>query len=303
MPRSASSVTDSPGDERSEHLGPDQNPGGQEQDDLREPGRAAGPPAPGPLRPPRPRSAASPVPWQDPCDLRPPCRGRASHGGYWLRSRTVSVLGDVEMAELGRRPAVPCAGPCPAPATPPGTRPGDRRRWPSWRRSPPAGCRSSSRSATGGCSPRRSPSSAARRRDGDDLAAAPITGLTVQLCGDAHLLNFGVFASPERDAGVRHQRLRRDAAGPVRVGPQAPAPPASCSPGGPTASARPSRRAAAGGRRGVPRRDRRASPGWGRSRLVRARDGRRRDPRAALRPGPAHRRAARSAGARQHTPA
>ena len=31
-----------------------------------------------------------------------------------------------------------------------------------------------------------------------DLAAVPNTGLTVQLCGDAHLLNFGVFASPER---------------------------------------------------------------------------------------------------------
>ncbi|MFJ8011456.1 DUF2252 domain-containing protein [Streptomyces sp. NPDC096339] len=31
-----------------------------------------------------------------------------------------------------------------------------------------------------------------------DLAAGPDTGLTVQLCGDAHLLNFGMFASPER---------------------------------------------------------------------------------------------------------
>ncbi|MFF2656250.1 DUF2252 domain-containing protein [Kitasatospora sp. NPDC058032] len=31
-----------------------------------------------------------------------------------------------------------------------------------------------------------------------DLAAVPETGLTVQLCGDAHLLNFGVYASPER---------------------------------------------------------------------------------------------------------
>jgi len=31
-----------------------------------------------------------------------------------------------------------------------------------------------------------------------DLAAAPHTGLTVQLCGDAHLLNFGLFGSPER---------------------------------------------------------------------------------------------------------
>ncbi|MEV7616945.1 DUF2252 domain-containing protein [Streptomyces sp. NPDC089799] len=31
-----------------------------------------------------------------------------------------------------------------------------------------------------------------------DLASTPHTGLIVQLCGDAHLLNFGVFASPER---------------------------------------------------------------------------------------------------------
>jgi uncharacterized protein (DUF2252 family) len=31
-----------------------------------------------------------------------------------------------------------------------------------------------------------------------DLAAAPSTGLTVQLCGDAHLVNFGLFGSPER---------------------------------------------------------------------------------------------------------
>ncbi|MBR7835139.1 DUF2252 domain-containing protein [Actinospica durhamensis] len=31
-----------------------------------------------------------------------------------------------------------------------------------------------------------------------DLAATPTSGLTVQLCGDAHLANFGLFASPER---------------------------------------------------------------------------------------------------------
>ena len=31
-----------------------------------------------------------------------------------------------------------------------------------------------------------------------DLAGTPRCGLTVQLCGDAHLLNFGVYASPER---------------------------------------------------------------------------------------------------------
>ena len=31
-----------------------------------------------------------------------------------------------------------------------------------------------------------------------DLSATPNSGFTVQACGDAHLLNFGVFASPER---------------------------------------------------------------------------------------------------------
>lgn len=31
-----------------------------------------------------------------------------------------------------------------------------------------------------------------------DLATTPVTGLQVQLCGDAHLLNFGIFATPER---------------------------------------------------------------------------------------------------------
>jgi hypothetical protein len=31
-----------------------------------------------------------------------------------------------------------------------------------------------------------------------DLAASPRTDMDVQLCGDAHLFNFGVFASPER---------------------------------------------------------------------------------------------------------
>ncbi len=31
-----------------------------------------------------------------------------------------------------------------------------------------------------------------------DLAATPVSGLSVQACGDAHLSNFGVFGSPER---------------------------------------------------------------------------------------------------------
>ncbi len=33
----------------------------------------------------------------------------------------------------------------------------------------------------------------------EDLAHTPRTGINAQICGDAHLSNFGVFASPERD--------------------------------------------------------------------------------------------------------
>ncbi len=32
----------------------------------------------------------------------------------------------------------------------------------------------------------------------EDLASTPQSGLRVQACGDAHLANFGVFASPDR---------------------------------------------------------------------------------------------------------
>ncbi len=32
-----------------------------------------------------------------------------------------------------------------------------------------------------------------------DLAATPVSGIRVQLCGDAHLNNFGIFATPERN--------------------------------------------------------------------------------------------------------
>ena len=55
-----------------------------------------------------------------------------------------------------------------------------------------------------------------------DLAATPRSGLTAQLCGDAHLSNFGVFASPERhllfDINDFDETLPR----PVRMGRQAP---------------------------------------------------------------------------------
>ena len=44
-----------------------------------------------------------------------------------------------------------------------------------------------------------------------DLAATPRSGFQVQLCGDAHLSNFGVFGTPERQPRVLHQRFRRDA--------------------------------------------------------------------------------------------
>lgn len=33
----------------------------------------------------------------------------------------------------------------------------------------------------------------------NDLAGTPSSGITVQVCGDAHLVNFGLFGTPERD--------------------------------------------------------------------------------------------------------
>ena len=61
------------------------------------------------------------------------------------------------------------------------------------------GCRSWCRSGTGGCWCRRSRSTGGRRcRWRRTWPATPASGLRVQLCGDAHLSNFGAFASPER---------------------------------------------------------------------------------------------------------
>ena len=54
-----------------------------------------------------------------------------------------------------------------------------------------------------------------------DLATTPRSGLVVQACGDAHLSNFGAFASPGRRLDLRRQRFRRDAAGAMGVGRQA----------------------------------------------------------------------------------
>ena len=84
-------------------------------------------------------------------------------------------------------------------------------------------CPSWCRSATAGCSCRRSRSTAVRPTRWRPIwPPAPRTGLEVQLCGDAHLSNFGAFAAPDRRLIFSHQRLRRDAARPVRVGRQAP---------------------------------------------------------------------------------
>ncbi len=44
------------------------------------------------------------------------------------------------------------------------------------------------------------------------------TGITVQLCGDAHLSNFGLFGTPERRLIFDMNDLRRDVPGAVRVG-------------------------------------------------------------------------------------
>ena len=78
-------------------------------------------------------------------------------------------------------------------------RPGRGIRWGCcWSRQR-AGCRSWCRSGTGGCWCRRSRSTGGRRcRWRRNLVGTPASGLRVQLCGDAHLSNFGAFASPER---------------------------------------------------------------------------------------------------------
>ena len=54
-----------------------------------------------------------------------------------------------------------------------------------------------------------------------DLARHPASGLTVQACGDAHLANFGVFASPERHLVFDINDFDETLPGPVGVGRQA----------------------------------------------------------------------------------
>ena len=50
-----------------------------------------------------------------------------------------------------------------------------------------------------------------------DLKDTPRAGLVSQLCGDAHLSNFGVFASPERDLLFDLNDFDETLPGPVRV--------------------------------------------------------------------------------------
>ncbi len=54
-----------------------------------------------------------------------------------------------------------------------------------------------------------------------DLAGTPNSGLRAQLCGDAHMSNFGVFGSPERHLVFDANDFDETPAGAVRMGPQA----------------------------------------------------------------------------------
>ena len=65
-----------------------------------------------------------------------------------------------------------------------------------------------------------------------DLAHEVHSHLDVQLCGDAHLVNFGGFASPGAGHDLRRQRLRRDASRARSSGTSSVWPPASRWPAG-----------------------------------------------------------------------
>ena len=54
-----------------------------------------------------------------------------------------------------------------------------------------------------------------------DLAGTPRSGVTVQLCGDAHLSNFGLFGTPERRLLFDVNDFDETLPGPVGVGRQA----------------------------------------------------------------------------------
>ena len=75
-------------------------------------------------------------------------------------------------------------------------RPGRGARGPGRARACPSSCRC----ATNAWRRRRSRSSAAAPRSWRwTSSTTPVTGLTVQACGDAHVANFGTFATPERN--------------------------------------------------------------------------------------------------------
>ena len=54
-----------------------------------------------------------------------------------------------------------------------------------------------------------------------DLARTPTTGVPVQACGDCHLLNFGLFATPERNLIFDIRDLDETLTRSLGVGPQA----------------------------------------------------------------------------------
>ena len=63
-----------------------------------------------------------------------------------------------------------------------------------------------------------------------DLAGTPVSGVTVQLCGDAHLSNFGLFGTPERHRIATASHLGNE---PAVVAGRSPAPIARAGPKGP----------------------------------------------------------------------
>ena len=112
-------------------------------------------------------------------------------------------------------PARPCATACGAPGTPNTARPSPARiRSPRSRPTRP-GCPTWCPSGWAAWSPRRSPSCAVRPRSWPPTSPRRRrSARTSRLCGDAHLANFGIYASPGAPPRVRSQRLRRDALGP-----------------------------------------------------------------------------------------
>ena len=85
-----------------------------------------------------------------------------------------------------------------------------------------------------------------------DLAQTPTSGIRVQSCGDAHLVNFGVFAAPDRRLVFDLNDFDETLPAPVRVGPQAAGREHRRSPRATTASPRPTSERSPGRRSGVP---------------------------------------------------